>query len=399
MGGTSFSFPTVVPAASETYTPTGTISAATVQAAIDEAALEALQVSNNLSDPANLSTARTNLMAITPVASSFPYFTGTNTMSVAILPLIVGNGGTGAATAAAARTNLGLVIGTDVQAYDNELNALSAVVPVADSFPYWTGTNTASVAVITSAGFALLDDAAASNQRTTLGLAIGTDVQAWDEHLDDLATVVPIASTNSFPYWSNTNTVTVANVSTSGLNTVTATSTVAIRTVLSVVQTALGAPTPAVGAKGDRWFDTTNNLDYISDGTVWVCVTPQSAIVATSETTTNTNYVDLATSGPAVTITTGTKALVTIGAQMSNDTLANSVRMSFAVTGATTVAAADTAMVGATSAIGGAFVALSKTVYVTGLTAGANTFTAKYRVPATIGTFLNRTITVEGIPF
>jgi len=42
---------------------------------------------------------------------------------------------------------------------------------------------------ITTAGKALLDDADAAAQRTTLGLAIGTNVQAWDADLDAIAAI------------------------------------------------------------------------------------------------------------------------------------------------------------------------------------------------------------------
>jgi hypothetical protein len=78
--------------------------------------------------------------------------------------------------AGTARTNLGLVIGTNVQAYDLGLTSIAGLTTAADKMIFTDGSDSYAVTGLTSAGRALLDDADASAQRTTLGLVIGTDV-------------------------------------------------------------------------------------------------------------------------------------------------------------------------------------------------------------------------------
>lgn len=160
-------------------------------------------------------TARSNLSAAQSGANSdITSLAGLST------PLPVGEGGTGGATAAAARNNLGstvvgdavyvaastaaariaigAVIGTNVQAWDADLDAIAALSSASDKLPYATGAQAWALTPFTAAGRALVDDADATAQRTTLGLAIGTNVQAWDADLDAIAALSSAA--NKLPY-------------------------------------------------------------------------------------------------------------------------------------------------------------------------------------------------------
>jgi hypothetical protein len=76
-----------------------------------------------------------------------------------ITDLAIADGGTGASTASVARTNLGVAIGTNVQAYDAGLQSISGLTTTADQMIYTTSSDTYATTSLTSAGRALLDDA------------------------------------------------------------------------------------------------------------------------------------------------------------------------------------------------------------------------------------------------
>jgi hypothetical protein len=156
------------------------------------------------------------------------------------------------------------------------------------------------------------------------------------------------------------------------------------------------------------------NVCYLKDtdavmtysGSAWVAVGGTASfntargVVATAESTTSTSFVGL-TTALAVTVTTGTKALVSLGARMGNGTATNTgAFMGVAVSGATTLAASDQNSAG--YYYFGSTVNYQPMPYatflITGLTAGSNVFTTQYRSLTTDSiTFTNRIISVVNL--
>jgi hypothetical protein len=161
----------------------------------------------------------------------------------------------------------------------------------------------------------------------------------------------------------------------------------------------LTAPTiPA--ATGSNTFIPTG-IQTIYNGAAWVCVTPVGAFTGNSGTITgSTAYTGTLSGSPgtnvSVTLNTGTTAMIHLGAQHFNDTSSAYCFTTFAVSGATTIAASDSyAVLQALPSL--QVVSSGVTVLFPGLTAGANTFTMNYRISAGTGNFSARRMTVVGI--
>jgi hypothetical protein len=163
----------------------------------------------------------------------------------------------------------------------------------------------------------------------------------------------------------------------------------------STAGTGLKWASPLPSQTGQSGNYLTTNGTTASWGAVSAVPASATATVATSQTSTATSYSDLATAGPAVTVTTGTKALVIVTALISDNTSGRQTFVDFAVSGATTRAATDnTALLFEQTGGSNNQELRASTSTIVTLTAGSNTFTAKYKTSGSTSTFANREIIV-----
>lgn len=137
-----------------------------------------------------------------------------------------------------------------------------------------------------------------------------------------------------------------------------------------------------------------NDGTGIADGVITpdhLALAPGYSFVATSENTTSTSYTGLTTPN-AVTVTIGANGLALVSYAAATSNTSGSGFMAFAVSGATTVAANDDGNAtrnGTTTAN-----SIARTMLVSSLNAGSNTFTLQFKVSAGTGTWEDRSLTV-----
>lgn len=193
-------------------------------------------------------------------------------LSAALNTVAVAQGGTGATTASAARTALGVAIGSDVQAYSSVLTTYAGITPSANV-----------QTLLGSADFAAC--------RSNLGLVIGTNVQAYDA---DLSALAALSGTNTIYYRSASNTWSAVTI---GSN-------------LTFSGGTLSASGGGGGTIGGSTGSTDNRL-LRADGTGGATIQASGITLDDSDNLTGVTTIDVGTGGYKV---SGTKV---VGAQGS----------------------------------------------------------------------------------
>lgn len=191
-------------------------------------AVGALLAANNLSDLDDAEAARSslgltigiNVQAFDPmldaIASNFGptwaadlvLLTTTNGMSYSTFSALAQTLNANS-LASGMRSTLGLVIGTDVQAYDPELSAFAGLTSAANKIGYFTGSGTMSTTDFTAYGRSLVGVADEAAFKALVNLEAGVDFQAYDAELAAFAGLASAA--NKIGYFTGSGTMGLAD--------------------------------------------------------------------------------------------------------------------------------------------------------------------------------------------
>lgn len=164
--------------------------------------------------------ALTALAALTPSADKVPYFDSGSTAALADFTTYARTL-VACVNAAAARSALGLAIGTDVQAYDAELAAIAGLVSAANKIILFTGPGTASLLDFSTDGtFASNSDTKIPSEKAikTYVDAAASGATYTDEKAQDaVGAALTDTTTIDFTYNDGANTITADIVSSAPL--------------------------------------------------------------------------------------------------------------------------------------------------------------------------------------
>lgn len=119
--------------------------------------------------------------------------------------------------------------------------------------------------------------------------------------------------------------------------------------------------------------------------------------VAANESTSSTSFTALATAGPQVTLTTGSRALTFVSAGLSSNTVGGFSYAAIAISGATTVAAAADRALQFRTSVANYGPRATYASMETGMTSGSNVFTMQYMSSTGTSAFSDRRIVVIGL--
>lgn len=138
------------------------------------------------------------LAGLTSAADKLPYFTGAGTADTTTLSAF-SRGLIDNTSAAAWRTDLGIAIGSQIQSWDIVLDILSSVAPAADTIPYFTDSGHGDTTAFTAVGRDLVGATTQADAQAAIGLAVGSNVQAYGDNLEAIRALP--TSNDTLTYW------------------------------------------------------------------------------------------------------------------------------------------------------------------------------------------------------